>query len=159
MTRVDGDSKWVDYDAWAQLPLSYGEWWNLPDLEWMRATLPWEVGWAGMGSTHQFIVGGLDRIVVHWPWFLTVECPWVLWENAQVFVSWEDECSYPRVGNCIGSLVGHSVVEIRSTSGQGDGLSFVFSNGFWLDVSPWVGSERASSYQVHMWGATLAYEE
>ena len=156
MSRTEFDDRWIGYQAWTRLPISYSQWWDLPDLAWMRATLPWEVGWARMTDSHGLMMGGIDAVVGDWPWLMSMQSPWALWEDEYAFISWQDERDYPRVVECINRLVAQRVVEILSQPGQENELVFVFSNGYRL-VLPFVETDCVDLFRLHIWGATLRF--
>jgi hypothetical protein len=160
MLRVEGDPRWLDWDVWQKLPLSYPEWWALPDLEWMRATLPWPVAWARMGQDRALVIGGWDPVVANWQWWLEADCAWTLYEDDFVFISSADEAGFPRVAERLSALAGQQVTDVGVGPGNGDSHVFRFSHGSWLVVAP---NRRArwparSCLRVHVWGGTIIDE-
>jgi len=153
MTRFGFDDRWIDFSMWQKLPLSYARWWALPDVEWLRTTLPWEVQWVRMGDDRWLTVGGPDSLVLDWQWVMHVDCPWRLSDGDLVAISSDDEPSYPRVSARLSRLPGVSILGVEA--GPGSGLLFSLSDGSWLSISPGTDSWPPESYRVHVWGSTL----
>jgi len=106
-----------------------------------------------MGDDRGLTVGGPDPMIMDWQWVMHIHCPWKLSEEEFVFISSEDEASYPRVAARLSRLPGVSVVGVEPA--DDNGLLFVLSDGSELAVRPLPDSRYAEPYRIHIWGGTL----
>jgi hypothetical protein len=145
----------IDFEVWKQLPVSFSEWWGLPKVRRMQMTLPWTVEHSAIVSGYLFNLGGRDPLVNGSRWSLIADCPWHLESGGQV-LDWDDE----EVGMSVipSKLISLNVVDIQAQSVIGDELTFTFSDGAILKVSPF--SDRypnSDPFWVDIWGSSIVY--